>query len=246
MLESPAARHASGAASAAHMAKTFGWRSNIMRGLVKTRCTTVVIAPGTTLALAASGDHQIFAVRTMTERSVVLDVAYARLSVEEVIRDHHEALIGFLRRRLSIADDAYDVAQEAYIRMMKYEGSREIKSPSAMLYKVAVNIINDLGRAAKSRFASSHTTIEGCEIESELPSAERDLAGQQELDILLDAIEQLPPKCRQVFLLSRAHGMTYPEIARHCGISVKMVEKHISRALAHCLKEVGGEGVDTS
>ena len=106
--------------------------------------------------------------------------------VAEVIRDHHEALIRFLRRRLSVADDAQDVAQEAYIRMMKYEGSNEIKSPSAMLYKIAVNVANDHGRAALSRFSSSHSQIDDFEIESDLPSAERDLAGQQDLDLLLD------------------------------------------------------------
>jgi DNA-directed RNA polymerase specialized sigma24 family protein len=41
-----------------------------------------------------------------------------------------------------------------------------------------------------------------------------------------------------VFLLSRTQLMTYPEIALHCGISLKMVEKHISRALAICAKEL--------
>jgi RNA polymerase sigma-70 factor (ECF subfamily) len=34
--------------------------------------------------------------------------------------------------------------------------------------------------------------------------------------------------------------MTYPQIAAHCGISVKMVEKHIGHALAICMKKVGG------
>ena len=166
--------------------------------------------------------------------------------VAEVIRDHHEALIRFLRRRLSVAEDAYDIAQETYIRMMKYEGSSEIKSPSAMLYRIAVNVANDHGRASLSRFSGSHSQIDDLELESDLPSAERDLAGQQDLDLLLDAVEQLPPKCKQVFLLSRAHGMTYPEIARHCGISVKMVEKQISRALAHCMRKVGGGDADAS
>ena len=47
----------------------------------------------------------------------------APLSIQEIIRRHHGALIKFLRRRLSIAEDAEDVAQETYIRMMRYEGS---------------------------------------------------------------------------------------------------------------------------
>ena len=71
------------------------------------------------------------------------------------------------------------------------------------------------------------------------PSADREIAASQDLEILYEAIENLPPKCRQVFLLSRAQRMTYPQIAVHCGISVKMVEKHICHALAICMKKVG-------
>ena len=161
------------------------------------------------------------------------------LSIQEIIRRHHSALIKFLRRRLSIAEDAEDVAQETYIRMMRYEGSSELNSPSAMLFRIAVNVANDHGRAVVARHRKSHTRIEDFELASEEPSPEREILANQTLDLLLDTIERLPPKCRQVFLLSRASDMTYPEIAAHCGISVKMVEKHISRAIAVCLEKVG-------
>lgn len=174
------------------------------------------------------------------------EVAQEEIRIQEVIRRHHDSLIKFLRRRLSIADDADDIAQETYIRMMKYEGSKEIKSPSAMLFRIAVNVANDHGRAAQARCASDHLELEDMQLVSEQPSAERDLLARQNLDLLFDVIERLPPKCKQVFLLSRVRGMTYPEIARHCGISVKMVEKQISRAMAACLKRVGGKDGITS
>ena len=161
------------------------------------------------------------------------------LCVQEIIRRHHGALIKFLRRRLSIADDAEDVAQETYIRLMRYEGSIEINSPSAMLFRIAVNVANDHGRAVVARRSKRHMEIDDVELTSELPSAEREVLASQTLDLLLDTIERLPPKCKQVFLLSRASDMTYAEIATHCGISVKMVEKHISRAIAACLEKVG-------
>jgi len=174
------------------------------------------------------------------ESGLLRDAAHDQVCIQEIIRRHHDSLIKFLRRRLSIADDADDVAQETYIRMMKYEGSREIKSPSAMLFRIAVNVANDHGRAAQSRRASNHCDIDDVTLVSEQPSQERAVLAGQNLDLLLDVIEGLPPKCKQVFLLSRAHGMTYAEIARYCGISVKMVEKQISRAVAACLKKVGG------
>lgn len=161
------------------------------------------------------------------------------LSVKELIGRYHGSLVSFLRQRLRVADDATDVAQEAYIRMLQYEGSHEVQSPSSLLFRVAINIANDLGRSEQVRHASDHCGIDELDLDSGLASPERELAASQDLDLMFRTIEQLPPKCQQVFLLSRVHCMTYPQIAKHCGISVKMVEKHISHALAVCVAKVG-------
>jgi RNA polymerase sigma-70 factor (ECF subfamily) len=180
------------------------------------------------------------------ESTLAPESCQGAVSIQAIIRGHHDTLVSFLRRRLGVAEDAHDVAQETYIRMMKYEGSRNIGSPLAMLFRIAVNVANDHGRAARARCASNHTQIDDVPLESDYPSAERFTAASQEFDQLLNVIESLPEKCRHVFLLSRVKGMTYPEIARHCGISVKMVEKHISKALAACTREVGEQQADSS
>jgi RNA polymerase sigma-70 factor (ECF subfamily) len=161
------------------------------------------------------------------------------LHVTDLVRRYHTSLIGFLRNRLRVAEDAPDVAQEAYLRMMQYEGSREIDSPSSLLFRIAINVANDFGRAEQVRHAADHCELNEFDLDSGLATPERAVAAEQDLDRLYVAIQRLPPKCRQVFLLSRAHDMTYPQIAQHCGISVKMVEKHISHALAVCMAEVG-------
>lgn len=161
------------------------------------------------------------------------------LSVKDLIGRYHGSLVSFLRQRLRIADDATDVAQEAYIRMLQYEGSREVQSPSSLLFRVAINIANDLGRSEQVRHASDHCGVDELDIDSGMATPERQLVAAQDLDLMFHTIEQLPPKCQQVFLLSRVHCMTYPQIAKHCGISVKMVEKHISHALAVCVAKVG-------
>jgi RNA polymerase sigma factor (sigma-70 family) len=162
------------------------------------------------------------------------------LSVHNTVRRYHDSLISFLRQRLRTPEDANDVAQEAYIRMMQYQNSRQIRSPSSMLFRIAINVANDLGRSEQVRHASDQCSLDAVELVSDTPSAEREISAKQELELLRAAIGSLPPKCRQAFLLSRVRSMTYPEIAAHCGISVKMVEKHISRALAVCMKKVGG------
>ena len=159
------------------------------------------------------------------------------ISVRNVIEHCHISLIRFLRKKLPTPEDASDVAQEAYIRLMAYEGSSEITSPSSLLFRIAINVANDFGRAGKVRRVSDHCNIDGLDFDSGIASPEKQVSDNQELDLLFQAIEQLPPKCQKVFLLSRVHNMTYPEIAKHCGITVKMVEKHISRALAVCTEK---------
>lgn len=178
--------------------------------------------------------------------SVSNERVYETLSVQDTIRRYHESLIRFLRQRLRVKEDAADIAQEAYIRMMQYEGSQKIHSPSSMLFRIAINVANDVSRAEHARQVSEQIPIDGLELPSHQPSAVREIAAEQDLQVLYAAIEALPPKCRQVFLLSRAQRMTYPQIAVHCGISVKMVEKHISHALAICMKKVGASAGITS
>jgi RNA polymerase sigma factor (sigma-70 family) len=159
------------------------------------------------------------------------------LSVKDLMDRYHSSLMSFLRQRLRVPDDAADVAQEAYIRMLQYEGSCDVRSPSSLLFRVAINIANDLSRLEQVRHASGHTSLDGLDIDSGLASPDREVEAEQELELLYEVIARLPPKCRQVFLLSRVQCMTYPEIASHCGISVKMVEKHVSHALMVCMRE---------
>jgi RNA polymerase sigma-70 factor (ECF subfamily) len=182
----------------------------------------------------------------LTDDSSSVEDTCAPLSVTQMIRQHHGSLLCFLRRRLRVSEDADDVAQETYVRMMQYEGSREIRSPTSMLYRIAINVANDLGRYQVTRREADRRSLDDVELVCELPSAEREIEAQQDVELLYQAIAELPPKCQQVFLLSRVRKMTYPEIARHCGISVKSVEKHISRALAICAQKVGGRTGSTS
>ena len=96
-----------------------------------------------------------------------VDPAGEALSVHDTIRRYHDSLIRFLRQRLRVKEDAADVAQEAYIRMMQYEGSREIQSPSSMLFRIAINVANDLGRSEQARRVADQLPIDGLELASD-------------------------------------------------------------------------------
>ena len=163
------------------------------------------------------------------------------LSVEQAFRRHHASLVHFLRGRLRNEEDAADVAQETYARLLQsYRDVIDVATARTLMFRIAINAANDLARRRKTHHASEHGPInEEMPLAAQAPSQEREVAGQQELNALYIAIESLPPKCQQVFLLNRIDCMTYPEIARHCGISVKMVEKHVVKALAALRERVG-------
>jgi RNA polymerase sigma factor (sigma-70 family) len=161
------------------------------------------------------------------------------LSVSLLAKEHHGEFMRFLRRRVSAGPvAAEDIAQEAYIRVLQYEGSRTIRSPYFLLLRVAMNVMKDLHRAERVRRGNRHYSLGGLNLASEAPDPERAAVHAEELEQVLAAIAELTPRCREVFLLHRFSHSAYPQIARDFGISVKMVEKHISTALARCAERV--------
>src|SRR5262252_3973677 len=102
------------------------------------------------------------------------------LSVQNTIRRYHDSLIQFLRQRLRVPEDALDVAQETYIRMMQYQDSRRIRSPSSMLFRIAINVANDLGRAEQVRGMRNQCSVDDLDIASDEPSAERQIAARED------------------------------------------------------------------
>ena len=155
----------------------------------------------------------------------------------EVIREHESALKRFLRVRLANEPDREDIAQEVYVRLCRQEGLADKLSfgpekTRAYLFTIATNLIRDMARRSATRKVGQHDHLHEEECEDEMPSAEDRLQSRQELTRIRDLIGKLDPKCRRAFLFSRLDNMSYREIADEMEISVSMVEKHISRALA--------------
>ncbi len=101
------------------------------------------------------------------------------------------------------------------------------------------NLFIDRGRRQRREKAMLEL-VASSEPASDRIHPERVLSGKQELRIVLQAIEALPPRCREAFALHRFEMMNYAAIARRMGVSTSMVEKHIAEAMrriACALKE---------
>lgn len=163
----------------------------------------------------------------------------ARKRFDTAFSLHREALIRFVRRRTGSEDDAADIVQEAYLRLLRYIDRVDPGAFKALLYRIAINLVAMRARELSRRHTVSHTSFDDLELPSDLASLDQGLQDRERLELLMAAIRGLPEKCRDVFVLSRFEGLSYPQIAERCGISVKMVEKQISKALAVCRDRVG-------
>lgn len=166
-------------------------------------------------------------------------------SLAEFFSRHREALQRYIGNKLRHGADAEDVVQETFIRLLNRERTQgktlqSMASPEAYMYRTASNLAIDRQRQKNSR------VDEGCaepldnSIESTAPGALRVIESHQRLQRLRDAVDQLPPMCRQVFVLHKYRQLTYREVASHLGISVSMVEKHMMKALTRLDKALGG------
>jgi len=154
--------------------------------------------------------------------------------VEAINNDDHEAfknlyykyfpaLIRFAYYRLHSAETASDLVQEVFLRVwIKRARLNPDKSIKAYLYKSLNNqIINHL------KLSSSKTSS------IERSGQTKNLISENNIDFNIDfreAIRKLPDKLKTVYVLSRVEGYKYIEIAEICNISVKAVEKRMSKA----------------
>jgi RNA polymerase sigma-70 factor (ECF subfamily) len=164
------------------------------------------------------------------------------LTVEELYLRHHDALRRFLTRMLRNEDIAAEVAQDAYVRIIRFAPRRLMGDPKAYLFQVAANAARD--RIARERtrgdLIDAGAPSEG--IACPQPNAEAVASGRERMYMLIKAVEELPPRCREVFLLSRFDELSNGEIAQRLGISRNMVEKHIIKAMVHCRRRLDAAG----
>lgn len=155
------------------------------------------------------------------------------------IQEQYGELLRFLRRRTGGSLDAEDVAQESVFKLLRYRESASVSDWRRLLYRIAVNSAHDRFRDSRRHRAIAEAVAEDREVLPPERLPDEFAAHQQRLGRLRQAILQLPPKRQRVCLLRFVQGMTNAQIARHCGISVKTVEKHLTKGLAALRSRVG-------
>lgn len=152
------------------------------------------------------------------------------------------SLIRRLTRVLGSEVAAEDVAQSLFFKLQRVEDPASIKNKSAYLNRLATNLATDWIRAQKRRDGLFTAIDSAPDVPCDLPMAERQLLDREQLRILLESVEELTPRCREVFLLRKIEELPVNEIASRLDISRSMVARHLDNALRHLFARVGSVG----
>lgn len=164
--------------------------------------------------------------------------------VTRLFRDHNEALVRFLALRLRSQQEARDVAQEAYVRLLKLDQPGAVSFLRAFLFKTAANIAVDRIRHEQM----ARRVVRESKFLDELsaqPTPEQFATDAQELKLVERLIAELPPKCRRAFLLHKFYGLDFTDIAKQMGLGERMVRTYVFRALLYCRAGLDAARADT-
>jgi RNA polymerase sigma factor (sigma-70 family) len=140
------------------------------------------------------------------------------------------------RRQGTDSVHAEDITQDACVRALRIAQPQGVRDPVHYLMRIVRNVFIDRKRKGQREAQLFHTLEGGAANIRGDADPERILAGKQQLQIVLDAIEALPPRCREAFTLHRFHGLSYAAIARRMGVGTGTVEKHIAEAMLRITK----------
>lgn len=136
----------------------------------------------------------------------------------------------YLGRLLGNAPEAQDIAHDAYVRVYPTVTTQPTQNPEALLYVTARRLaINRLKRRSISPLSPEGASLETAA--SSNPGVAQQVMARQELQLLHQAIANLPEGCRTVLLLRKVELLSHREIADRLGIAVSTVEKQHARAL---------------
>lgn len=149
--------------------------------------------------------------------------------IEMLYRTERASMVRYFARNSISAIDAEDLAQEAFLRLAgASQAGTRVTKPMGYLRQIGRNLLRDRARSAQHRLTVA------AENPDALVSDQNELGrleARDKLRRLEQAMHRLPLRSREIFLAHRLDGMSYVEIAEQTGLSVKRVEKIMSKTI---------------
>ncbi|WP_114952220.1 RNA polymerase sigma factor [Sphingosinicella terrae] len=156
--------------------------------------------------------------------------------VDRLYRDRAARLRRRLQRRLQSSEEASDIVQDAFARLLGAAGQQHLRQPEAFLNRIVRNLLID--RARRSAHRPKHVEIDEANEPAVAPAQSDGIEVDQLRERYRAAVAALPPRMREVFLLHRVDSLGYGEIAERLAISVRTVEWHFAEAIVRIGREL--------
>jgi len=167
---------------------------------------------------------------------------------EELDARFHGPLMSFFMRRLKNRADAEDLTQETLLRMVRSGALEHIEHADSYVFKTAMNLLRDHKRLSMRLHPAACVPIDAAlagELERQLVedlSPEKVLLSSDSLQEIVNILEELGERTRDIFVLFRLENMKQKEIAALYGIGQSTVEKHVMKAMLHLAARLGRKG----
>lgn len=155
--------------------------------------------------------------------------------VAAIAAQYGRRLRRFLAVRLRNDHDIPDLAQEVFLRLLRFERHETIRSPEAYLFTVASHVVHQHALRQSAEAVSIDITEAFNELQitpADDPAARAD--GSQRMEAFERMLEQLPPRVGAALVLHRIEGYTVQEIADEMGVARETAKKYLARAVEHC------------
>jgi len=159
------------------------------------------------------------------------------------VQPHGSSLEAYLRGAFPAVRDAEDVVQESLLRLWKFRAAQPIRSAKAFLFKVARNIALDSVRHTRRSpilAVPDLAALPVLEEEMDVPDA---ACRSEEIALLADALEALPPRCREIIILRKFQNLPQKDVAARLGISELTVQEQVYRGVRRLEKILTKRGV---
>jgi RNA polymerase sigma factor (sigma-70 family) len=160
--------------------------------------------------------------------------------VSELFRNHNRTLVRFLESKLQNPQEAREIAQEAYVRLLELERTGAVGFLWAYLFRIASNLAIDRLRSRTTRERiDAHWQNPLDEVVQEGP-VEREVFAADEMRVFWASLAELPEHYRVAFVLHRIDNLSTGEIAEKIGKSERMVRRYLVHALTYCRLRLQG------
>jgi RNA polymerase sigma-70 factor (ECF subfamily) len=196
-----------------------------------------------------------FPERCPTEQSTTRGEGTEVISIDTKSRNERltqwfESWRGAMKRWLSSRSsmqsaDLDDVAQEVFLRLLRYSDDAVVEYPQSYLFRIATNVVNEWRERARNSLPHDDVWLSDLQIEPEAEpesSVEHDLVNIH----VRRAVSRLPPRQRQVLLLHIREDLTYKQIAAKLKLTPRVVRRDIARAYAELRSDLGSPDLDAA